>query len=76
MFFHIYFLQKEKSKRCEVNTEQSNPYGFELHRAAIKSTKLRFKIIKTVIIKEGQERENDEERNSGPGERFEKRKSQ
>ena len=45
---HI-FLPKSKSKRCERNTKNSNPYGFKLQRPSIGSTKLLF-IVHTVII--------------------------
>ena len=48
--FNIFFLPKKKNKRCERNTENSNPIGFELHRLLIKNTKLMFKLVKAVII--------------------------
>jgi len=39
-----------KSKRCERNTENSNPRRSELHRLSIKGTELLFKVIKAIIV--------------------------
>jgi len=48
--FNIFFFPKKKSNRCQCETENSNPYGFELHRPSIKGTKLLFKVVKAIII--------------------------
>ena len=48
-FGKIFFVPTEKSLKCERNIK-SNAYGFELYRSSIKSTKLLFKVIKTIII--------------------------
>ena len=49
-FFNIFFVPKKKRKRCENNTENSNPNEFELHRPSIKGTKLLFQGINAIII--------------------------
>jgi len=34
----------------DFNTENSNPYGFDLHRPSFKNSNLLFKVIKAIII--------------------------
>jgi len=46
----MFFLPKKENKRCESNTDNSNPTGFELHKPSIKGTKLLFEIKKAIII--------------------------
>jgi len=36
--FNIFSLPKKKNKRCEHDTKNSRPHGFELHRPSIKGT--------------------------------------
>jgi len=50
-FLGTYFsFRKKKSESCERNTENTIPYGFELHRPSIKCTKLLYKVTKAIII--------------------------
>jgi len=51
LFFlkHV-ILPKCRGEKCERDTENSNPHGFELHRPSIRGTQLLFEVIKATII--------------------------
>ena len=50
-FFQVFFEHsKKKSKRCECNTENSNPNWFKVHRPSMKSTWLLYGVIKAINI--------------------------